>query len=156
MKITKLSPQQQDRTGFTHKINITYADVAGFTSGVAAQVFPAGSGTLPAGSVVGKAAFNLITTFDGGATSALTMQVGDAGVTNRFITAKSVHADATPILFWEECAATLPYGYTVADALDVIFTLTGGTMGALTSGEVELYIQVYDLNDLERPRGGGA
>jgi len=156
MKITKLSFEVAALCGFTHKINITYADVIGFTDTVAVQVFPAGTDTLPAGTVIGKAAFNLITPFDGGATSGLTMTLGDGGVANRYITAKELHLDGTEILFWEECAATLPYAYVVADAVDAVFDVAGAAITALTTGEIEIYLQVYDLNEIERPRGGGA
>ena len=111
---------------------------------------------LPAYSVVTQVAFKLEEEFDGGATSELTVQLGDGTDPNGYITAQSVHADATSVAAAIVDGAYLNDGttgntingklYSAADTVDVLFTATGANVSVLTAGKVRVVVSYIDLN----------
>jgi hypothetical protein len=153
MKIFRLSDAQTAELGFTHRFEITYADVAaisGTTSGtIALAAYLAGQGVM-------NAATKLVTAFDGGATSELTLKVGWNGATtdddDGIIEARSLHADATYITYGDGTGAafaTKRTGYFPLDAgnWEALFTSTGANLSAITSGEVHLYLRLADIRN---------
>lgn len=163
MKVIRLSPEAQARHNATHKVIVTYSDVAGIgaaASGVL-QVFPAtGSTGMPAGTRVSNCRFNLTTAFDfsDAGIDSLTATLGDGGSAARLISSTQLAADNTEILYKAEGAVTQPYVYLAADAIDITFTVaTGGSplLSETTSGELEVYLHITTEDDLEAPRGGG-
>lgn len=110
---------------------------------------------LPAKAIVKQVVFVLDTEFDGGATSELTIQVGDGTDPNGYITAKSVHADATSVATGIIDGAYLNDGttnytvngkqYAAADTLDVLFTSTGANISVLTAGELRVIVEYLDV-----------
>lgn len=150
MKVITLPLETRAATGFTHKVVITYADLtdtADVTKSIA--ILPA-SGTWRAGTVIKDCAIRLKTAFDGGATSAMTLQVGETD-TDRYLPATQVHVDSTEILYFQTANVTdtLPYATLAADTIDALFTATGANLTALTTGEVHIYLAVYNLQDLD-------
>lgn len=110
---------------------------------------------LPIYGIVTQVAYVLDTEFDGGATSELTIQVGDGTDPNGYITAKSVHADATSVATGIIDGAYLNDGttnntvngkqYAAADTLDVLFTATGANINVLTAGQLRLIVSYLDI-----------
>lgn len=172
MKVIPLPFETQVRTGFTHKIIVSWLDLVakaalGGVTNVTIQLYPdigvASGGTgMPAGSYVRMAGFKLNTAFDfsdAGITSLL-MEVGDGGSTARYIPQKELAVDGTEILYWVSSAATstMPFAYLSADGIDAKFTCANGgspTIDETTSGEVEIYLAIADMADLALVRQPG-
>lgn len=138
-----LSWEERAATGFTHKFTITHTNLDSvWTSGTAYPII-----TLPAGQGVQSAGFRVVTNFSGAGIE-LTIKVGDGVDDDRYIAAKSIHADATYFTHWLSPVTTMPYVYTTSDTVDVILTCTGGTLAALTAGEINVFLNIVDLNKL--------
>ena len=150
MKIFELSDAQRAHHGYSHRFEIPYTDLTG-TAGtsltIALMAYVAGQGLIGAAS-------KIVTNFDGGATSELTIKVGWNGGTtdddDGAIEARSVHADATYITYGDGTGAafaTKRTGYYPLDAgnYEVVFTSTGANLTALTQGEVHIYLNVSNL-----------
>lgn len=151
MKTLALSNEERALTGFTHKAIITYADLVALgavTSGAIA-IF-----AYTAGMLFKSAAYKLVTAFDGGATSALTLDVGwngastddDDGLLNGY----EVHKDASEVLYADgngAAFATLRTGYAALDAgnIEATFAATGANLDVLDAGEIHIYLGVVDL-----------
>lgn len=136
--------------GKTVEAVITDADL---TAAATTQTIEAIS--LPAAAVVTQVAFYLDEEFDGGATSELTIQVGDGSDPNGYITAQSVHADATSVTTGIVDGAYLTVGtdvntgnakqYAAADTIDVLFTATGANVSVLTAGKLRVIVSYLDI-----------
>lgn len=140
--------------GFTHKFVVGYADLTALGAVASGTVTLA---PYTAGQSVRAAAFKLNTAFDGGATSALALDVGHNGATtddpDSLLDNYEVHADATEITYGlgnGAAFATLVTGYAPLDAgnYEALFTATGGNLNALTTGEVTILLQIVDLSKL--------
>lgn len=149
MKIFELSNAQSAATGFTHRFEITYADLTTASTGHTQTL-----AAYTAGKGVTNAATKLVTAFDGGATSELTIKVGWNGGTtdddDGIIEARSLHADATYITYGDGTGAafaTKRTGYFPLDSgsWEAVFTATGANVTALTTGEVHVYLKIVDL-----------
>lgn len=164
MKVIALPKQTRDSHLATHKVIISYTDVAalGASATGTLALFPINTAgaftkTFPAGTVARFAGLNLLTAFDfsdAGITS-LTAEVGDGTDPNRLLTATELAVDGTEILYKVEGAVTQPYAYLAADTIDVLFTAANGgspLLSECTSGEVEIYLHITDSNALERAR----
>lgn len=154
MNTLKLSNEEAAISGFSHKVILTFADLAalGAVASGAIAIFP-----YTAGMLFKAAAFKLVTAFDGGATSALTIDVGHNGATtdddDSLINGIQVHADDTEILYQDgngAAFATLRTGYAALDAgnIEATFAATGGNLNALTAGEIHIYLGVVDLTKI--------
>jgi hypothetical protein len=110
---------------------------------------------IPAYGIVKQVTYVLDTEFDGGATSELTIQIGDGTDPNGYIEAKSVHADATAVF---TSIMDGEYGtdgttdnvvnstqYATADTIDVLFTATGANVSALTAGQLRVIVEYLDI-----------
>ena len=157
MKIITLPAMTREQLGFTHKILVTYSDIAALAADSATlQLFPASGATFPAGTVIGKCAINLTTAFNSSdaAINSLLCKIGDGGDDDRFMTSTELHADGTEILYKIFAGTTAPYAYLDADTVDAVFTVAGGASPLLSetnAGALEIYLQVLTLDDLERP-----
>jgi hypothetical protein len=153
MKLIPLAPQTTALTGATHKVSIKAADVAALAGASAALAILPPSGTFGAGMFVEVIAHNLITAFDSSADASinsLLAEVGDGGDTDRLLTQTEVALDGTEVLF--KAGTGIGMAYSVADTVDVTFTVAGGaspTLAEIDSGEMELYLRVFNLNDFE-------
>jgi len=136
--------------GFTHRFEIPYTDLTG-TASTSVAISLA---TYAAGKGVTAAAYKLVTAFDGGATSALALDVGHNGATtddpDSILDNYEIHADATEVLYGDgngAAFATLRTGYFPLDAgaYEATFTATGANLTVLTTGEVHIYLRIVDL-----------
>lgn len=160
MKVYPLPPETVEQTGFNFKAVVDYADLtaaAGAADTTATiQILPeVATATNPAGLAVWRCAMNLITAFDASDTAinSLLLEVGDGGDTDRFLDPTEIAVDGTEILFKASKVTTFPHAYTAADGIDAKFTVAGGVtplIDELTSGKVEIYLFVSDLNALEK------
>ena len=152
MDLIPLPKETTALTGYTHKVVVDYADVAALGASAAATlaIYP-GTGTFPAGTVCDRVALNLVTAFDfsdAGITSLL-VEVGDAGSTARLCAQTQIAVDGTEVLFF---AQQTSYAYLVADTIDAVFTAANGgspLLSECTSGKLEIYLGLHDLNNLE-------
>jgi hypothetical protein len=145
MKIYPLSMQERARTGFSHKINITYADLtdtAGLTKTL--KLLP-DTGSCAAGFCVQRSAIRVKTFFSGGAVASMTASVGDSGSGTRFHNAHNCFTAGVSFAL-----ATTANMYTAADYVRVLFTATTGNLNVLTAGELEIYIHALQLTDMDR------
>ena len=106
---------------------------------------------IPIYGIVKNVTYVLDTEFDGGATSELTIQIGDGTDPDGYIEAKSVHADATPVFTSVSDGAYLfdnvvnGFQYAAADSIDVLFTATGANTSALTAGSLRVIVEYLDI-----------
>lgn len=163
MKLIPLPSETRINTGFTHKVIIDYTDLTAAAGAsdttvtlpiIPQDVSTAQTETNPIGLAVQRCAMNLITTFDASdaALNSVLVEVGDGGDTDRFLDQTELSADGTYITFKHSKVTTFPHAYTAADTIDAKFTVAGGAsplVDELTSGKVEVYLAIVDLNALE-------
>lgn len=111
--------------------------------------------SLPAYAIVKNVTYYLDQEFDGGATSELTIQIGDGTDPNGYIEAKSVHADASSVTSSLVDGAYLNDAttdnvvngkqYSSADTIDVLFTATGANVSVLTAGKLRVIVEYLDI-----------
>lgn len=159
MQLITLAPTDRKFHHATHKVIFDYNDIAamGAVTNLTTAIFPT-TGTFPAGVRAMLVAINLVTAFDfsDASINSLTLVVGDGGVTNRLLDSTQLAADGSYVAFKASAATTQPYAYVVADTIDALFTCAGGaspTLAECTSGKVEIYLWVDDLNLLENTAG---
>lgn len=148
MKVETLSVQTAACLGFTHRVEVTYADLSGTSDTQTLELI-----SVPAGTAVLGAGFKLVTPFDfsDAAINACGVEVGDGSDPNRFIVSTETALDGTEIDFWvtANTTATLPYAYNAADTIDALFTVAGGASpdtGEATAGEIHIFLRLADLN----------
>lgn len=154
MQVEQLGLHDQARTGFTHKFTIGYADLtaAGATTSTTISLadYTAGLGCT-------AAAFKLTTAFDGGATSALALDVGHDGASvddaDSILDNYEIHVDASEVLYGDAngaAFATLRTGFYPVETgtYKATFTATGANLNVLTTGEVVIYLQLVDLTKI--------
>lgn len=158
-QVLKLSPSDTAYGKYTHKVVVGWACLVargGANTSVTLQLLPgqtptqfngdsggtAPSGTNPVGTTISDCGLRIITNFDGGATSDLSVVLGDGNDTDRLLTATIIHEDATEVPAKAMGAVTIPYAYPITDTIDAVFTATGANLDALTSGEVEFYFHL--------------
>jgi len=135
----------QELSAYTDSIRITHADLTASSTTQTIQK------DVKAGDQVRSVAYKLHTSFDGGATSALTLNVGDGSDTDRFIDDPSIHADASAIVFGPQpVPATNSVGkvYAVDDTIDILFTATGANVSVLTAGDIEIFFNIININNV--------
>lgn len=155
MRIETLTLETEASTGFTHRFTVEYTDlntVAGLTSTV--QLL----NTLPARTLVHKAAMELETPFVGASITNLSLQVGWdllAGTDDPdgLIVATELAGVATEILAADgngAAFATLRTGFASQEQMDLeaLFTAIGANLTALTAGKVHIYLAVTNLAKL--------
>lgn len=151
MKFTLLSQNETAASGFTHKFTIDHADL---TAAATTQTITLTG--LTRGMLITNAAFNLVTPFDGGATTELTLEVGWDTVgadPDGLIEAASIHLDATEILVGDATGAAFAAkrtGRPVVSAQNAtaLFTATGANVSVLDAGEVDIYLAIADLTTI--------
>lgn len=134
--------------GATHVVKLLYTDLtdtAALTKTL--PILPGSTGTLPVGSMVRCIGHRVVTAFVGASVSALTLQVGDGGDTDRFATAALDSMLATGYTAVPASVTTQPYAYESADTVDALFTAVGANLSVLTAGEVHVFLQVVPLGE---------
>jgi hypothetical protein len=153
MEVIPLNNHERIATGCSHVAVIDYTDL----SGTAATTKTLSLFTYAARDLVDRAFFDLVTPFDGGATSALTIDVGHNGASvddaDSLIDGVEVHVDGSEILASDgngAAFATLRTGFAAqeAGAIEALFTATGANLTALTTGKIRVYFNVIQLSKL--------
>lgn len=138
--------------GFTHKFVIDYTDLTALGAVTSGAIVLA---PYTAGQAVRGAAFKLNTAFDGGATSALALDVGHNGAStddpDSLLDNYEVHADGTEVFYGLGNGAAFAAnatGYVPLDAgnYEATFTATDGNLNALTQGKITILLQIVDLS----------
>jgi hypothetical protein len=156
MKIIALPLETTAITGYTHKINVTHVDVAALGAAATGtlQIFPYGTDTASAGTVVRAMAYKLVTAFDfsdAGITS-LTLELGGPGADHTFLAATQIAVDGTEILYAHAISngtQTIPYVLVTADGIDAFFTAANGGSPLLSecnAGEIDIFIGIFDMD----------
>ena len=150
MQLIPLPSETRIHTGYSHKLILTYADLATWTSGTAQAVIPfnglgLSSNTNPTPFLFGRNGNRVITPFtsSGGAITTLTFSLGDGGSSGKFINALDLKTAG-----FATAAATTVSAYNVADTIDAVATIVGQTMASLTAGRLELYVSLVDISRL--------
>ena len=150
MKTIALNTVAERATGFTHLFKIKHTDLTAAATTQTLDLL-----ALELGDYVNKAAFYLKTPFDGGATTNLTLDVGESLTpdADAFLDGYELHADGSEVLAGDgngAAFATLRTGFVAlaAGSVQALFTATGANMTALTQGEVWIYLNVARLPEL--------
>ena len=146
MKTYELPIETKASTGFTHKVILTNAD---FTAAAATQTF----NLLPvaAGSVISNAAHKLVTPLvssDNTLTSAA-YSLGNTATATSVMSSTEVLGTATEVVY-KAMTVTTPVAITAADQFVVAaFTATTSKLlSSVTAGEIHIYLQVVDTNEI--------
>jgi len=134
----------------TAEVTLKYSDIPATATTANVETI-----SIPIHGIVKDVTYVVDTEFDGGATSELTIQIGDGVDPNGYITAKSVHVDGTAVLSSMIDGAYLNDGttnntvngkqYAAADTIDVLFTVTGANTSVLTSGSLRVIVHYLDI-----------
>lgn len=174
MQVIKLASEEARKTGCSHLAIIDFTDLN--TTAAASKALTLYSGG--AREIVDRAILDLVTPFDGGATSALKLDLGYNGATvddaDAFIDNIEVHQDATEILadagtvdpqtvdatygaqeqaVIETLRARRPYASLETFAIEALFTATGGNLTLLDTGKARIYFNVVKLSELRNING---
>lgn len=165
--VTPLAYEETVKSGFTHRCTIPYSTAA--TVGGAATTATVAILDVPVGTVVtDRCAYVNTEAWDASDASinSLTISVGDDGDVDRYmqVTTPQLAEDGTEVDYFISLAgaapatSTAPFVYTTANTVDVVFTVAGGgspLMNELTSGSVDIYLQVFSLKDLSGKNRSG-
>jgi hypothetical protein len=133
----------QELAGYTDSIRITHEDL---TASATTQTI---TKTVKAGTQVRSVAFKVHTAFDGGSTSALKLDVGDGDDPDGFIDNEEIHADATEVLYGPALDGVMTgKTYAADDDIDILFTATGANVSVLDAGEVEIFFNIINIDNV--------
>jgi hypothetical protein len=150
MEIRKLAPQTAQFLGANVEVIIDHEDLTAAAVTQTVQIFPVAGSLVPAGTKANAMGYHLDPPFDGGATSDLTLQIGDGDDPNRYLTAHSIHEDGTEVDYGPVgLPVTQPHVYSAADGIDALFTATGANVSVLTAGKLRIYLKVDDISKLD-------
>lgn len=135
--------------GFSYRFVIDHPDLTNTTNAAAQDITLI---TLPANSVVLRAATYLRTPFQDTADSAFNttaLIVGDSVDPDRYITSQELNVNGTEVLAKAHASSTTPFAYTTATAVVANFaSMTGKNLAALNAGEVHIFLEVAQLDTL--------
>lgn len=148
MKFNELSFQEKAKSGFTHKVIISYAQ-GDFTAAATTQTYTLKS-ACPIGTIIQGAAYKAPTLVLGGAISAVTLQVGKTGTTNGYITATSVFTGGTAYKAGDGALFNQAGGDALVAATDLVavITTTTANVSVATAGEIHIFLKLVDLTVL--------
>ena len=145
MIVVKLGQEEQLKTGCSHLAVIDYADLSAAATSKVLTLY-----TYAANEIIERGMFDLVTKFDGGATSELTVKLGWNGASvdddDGLIAAASLHYDATTILASRGTGSGL--AAVEAGTIEATFTATGANTSTLTTGKVRVYFNVVKMKEL--------
>ena len=140
-----LSLEEQAATGCSHRWRVLQTDIAYATATATDDVLTLTLGATPTNWIVDKALCN-VTTAVAGTTGTVTLAVGSTSAIAAFVSAQSIKT-AGPL----EMVSTLPILTSAQGvaAVNLVATLTqgtGGSLSAVTAGQVEIYLNVVNLD----------
>jgi hypothetical protein len=149
--ISKLRVSQSENPerllGYTHKFNVKYSDIACGTGN--ADTVTLTLGTTPTNWLVSRAIVNVVTAFAG--TTSFVMIVGTTTGTSAFIASVAVQTAGLkqPSTGANTTATIASSTGSSAVVYKAIFTnATGGSPSALTAGELNIYLNIIDLDQM--------
>jgi len=145
MTIYQLSAEEQRALGFSHKVVVTSDDLVGTAALTKAQNVYPGSGNARIGTCIRKAAARVVTAFVG--CTALVVEIGYGTDPNAILLSSDMAATAGT--WYAATPATAPLVINAADTFDALFTATTDNLSSLTAGQVEFYLDVADLPQLQ-------
>lgn len=149
--------------GWTHRLELSYADFLGVTSAADADTVTVSCFNIPAYSVVESVGFRLVTAFDdsGGGTTG-TIILGDEDDPDGFELSRVIHVDATEVFVGfntgayfigtdsstTETTSNVIKGktYTAAKTVKAVFTPTGFKWEESTQGKIIILARILDTN----------
>jgi hypothetical protein len=141
MEIRTLSQNEQAAYGgATHIVKVDRFDLTAAATTQTLPILPA-VGNLPAGTIVECIGHRVVTAFAGPSITAVTLQVGDGGDTDRLCTAALDDLIAVGFTAVPRSVTTQPFCLAAADAVDALFTATGANLSVLTAGEVHILLR---------------
>lgn len=155
------APVEYLSNGFPFVRDIPYTEL----TGTAATTKTITLATIPTDASVEFVGFYLVENFDGGDTSALTVQIGDDDDADGFLAAASVHADNTPLSSRQNTGAYFTgtdsgtettanviksknYDNASTKSLNILFTATGANLSVLTQGKIRVVVRGIDYTKL--------
>jgi hypothetical protein len=151
--------------GWTHVGTVKFSDFVANPSAADSDTLTFPIAAIPQYSIVDSVGFRLVTPFndDAGGTS-LTLQLGDTGDADGFVTATQIHLDGTEVFIaantgayftgsdstspTPETTANVIKGktYTTANTLEALFTPSGYKLDECTAGEVKIFARIVDTS----------
>lgn len=135
--------------GYNYKKTITSDDLTAASTSQTIQAIE-----IPAYGKVHDVTFYLEEAFDGGATTTMTITIGDGTDADGYITSKVVHVDGTEVFsaqidgaYFNDVTTDNVINskyYATADTLDVVFTATGANVDVLTQGKIHILARISD------------
>ena len=142
----------QELASYTDSIRITHEDL---TASASNQTI---TKTVNAGDQVREVAYKLHTQFAGhGAT--LKLDVGNGDDADGYIDNSEIHASGTTLDFGPGGTAaesmTGKVYNTGGDTIDMTFTINTGNVSQLTSGDIEIFFNIININDVSADFNNG-
>lgn len=139
MVIDALTIEENAYSGFSHEINLTYADLASMPGALTGTITL--SNFVAAEDIIIRAALVVDTAFSGTGITALTVAAADS-VPNTVFAATSIFSVAAPSVF------PLTIGYNGAANLILTFTATGANVNLATAGQCRILYSKTSLKKL--------
>jgi hypothetical protein len=150
--------------GWTHVARIDYQDFVKNPSATDGDTLTFPVIGIPANSIVESVGYRLVTAFNdpaGVGGSSLTVQLGDTGDADGYVTAKELHLDGTEVFIGANDGAyfTVDSGthagkraqgktYTSADTIEALFTPTSFKLDEETAGEIVIFARIVSTDIL--------
>jgi hypothetical protein len=148
--------------GWTHVGTVKYTDFINNPSTTDGDTLTFPIAAIPQYSIVESVGFRLVTPFNDDAGGAsLTLQLGDTGDDNGFVTSTELHLDGTEVFIaantgeyftgtddGTDVTANVIKGktYTTANTLEALFTPSGYKLDECTAGEVKIFARIVDTS----------
>jgi hypothetical protein len=152
--------------GWTHVARIDYQDFVKNPSADDGDTLTFPVIGIPANSIVESVGYRLVTAFNdpaGVGGSSLTVQLGDTGDADGYVTAKELHLDGTEVFIGANdgayftgtdsgthTTANVIKGktYTSADTIEALFTPTSFKLDEETAGEIVIFARIVSTDIL--------
>jgi len=146
MKVTLLPYETRIATGFTHKVNVTHADLTQ-TTAATAQVIPLLS--VAVGDMVEQVATFVNTYFTDASDTAFNttaITIGDDGSAARFLASQELNTNGTEVK--TKAGTGTLYSYLAANTVDVTFNaMTAKALSDIDAGDIDIFLAVRTLAD---------
>ena len=143
-----ISNEPERTQGYTHKFNVKFSDIACGTGN--ADTVTLTLGNTPTRWLCRRAIANVVTAFAG--TTSFVMIVGTTTGTSAFLASTAVQTSSTLITASTGANTTGTIASSTGSSSLVykaIFTnASGGSPSALTAGELNIYLEMLDLDQL--------
>jgi hypothetical protein len=149
MNIFVLPNEERVSSGFTHRVELTHADLTETAANTAQTIAIL---TVAAGDMVRNCATKLVIPFEDASDNALnttTLIVGDDGSTNRYLASQELNLNGTEI----DAKAGVATGhvFTAANTIDAIFgSMAAKSLSDIDAGEVHIFLAITELNKLSK------